>query len=959
MTSDEFKEIEDAFQKATAMTAPERAAFLERLALENAVLAQKVRDILAADSDGDTSLAAPIAGSIESAIDDIGKPWINRTIDAWTLKEKIGAGGMGAVFLAERTTGEFAQTAAIKIMMAQLVDETAERRFRAERQILANLSHPNIATLLDGGSTMEGLPYIVMEYVEGVRIDAYCDERRLSLTERLRLFQEVCNAVDYAHRNLVVHRDLKPSNILVTPQGISKLLDFGIAKLLEPGAYEITIAQTRDGARAMTPDYASPEQVRGEPVSIATDVYSLGVLLFRLLTGQSPYGSSASTSREIESAILESAPLRPSAALTSLSSDSPAASSEVGEQRSISAERLGRRLKGDLDTIALKCLQKDPERRYTSAREIAADIERFLSNEPILARADSWFYKTRKYVMRHSRALAAAAAVFATIAALVTFYTIRLADERDKAQLAAEKSSQISSFLIDVFKNADPHTAKGEEVTAIDLLDEGAKRIATLENQPIVQSELMQIIGDTYTNLDKEERAIELIQSAINIRRANGAFDPLSMADLYHDLGEAQRLSGKIADAVASYKLALKLRQENLPENHPDVIWTLERIGVTYFDERSNEEALDYLQRARNLAIGLDGDKEEDSLSLDILGNIGIVLDVMGRYKEAEPILRKTVEISEKLDGELDPNTIIRNNNLGYLLVRLYKYKEAEKIFSISVERAIKVWPKNHSQIARYIADRGAVLYRLGRMKEAEAAYVKAAEMVRDGDGESSNDYIDHLRGLGAFYTIAGQYRKAELNLMHARKLTVELFGNDNYQIPQIDIIRAKAKNMQEDGARAATILQNALLMRKKITANRLVIAERELGVALSLQGKYNAAEKQLAKVLLEQEKARGADNPALIDVLRERAANLRRAGSPGKAAPSAKRAYEIATQYLPKDNWQIALAAAEYAHTMEIAGDTEEARRIANKARRDLVVVFGEGDQRVESIDAFLTLMH
>jgi len=469
----------------------------------------------------------------------------------------------------------------------------------------------------------------------------------------------------------------------------------------------------------------------------------------------------------------------------------------------------------------------------------------------------------------------------------------------------------------------------------------------------------MQIIGDTYTNLDKEDRAVKLIQDAIDIRRKTGADDANVMASLYHDLGEAQRLLGKTSDAIASFKLALKLRQEKLPPNHPDVIWALERIGVTYFGERANEEALDYLKRARKLAIGPAGKKEEDSLSLDILGNIGIVLDVMGRYKEAEPILRKTVELSEKLDGELDPNTIIRNNNLGYLLVRLCKYKEAEKIFSTSIEQAMKVWPENHSQIAHYVADRGAVLYRLGRMKEAESAYVEAAAMVRDGVGERNNEYIDQLRGLGAFYTVAGQFQKAELNLSHARDLTVEVFGKDNYQIPQIDIILAKAKNMQEDGAQAEAILQNALLMKKKITTNRIVIAERELGVALSLQGNHDAAESQLSKVLLEEEQARGIDNPALIDVLRERAANLRRAGAPEKAAPYAKRAYEIAEQYLPKDNWQIALAAAEYAHALVMTGNTKEGRRIAINARRNLAVVFGEEDRRVKSIDAFLSRVH
>jgi len=376
MTSKDFGIVEEAFQQALELDGDARQKFLKIFRKDHPTLIDTLNNLLRADANNADTLAEAVSTSIRTLADEANDPWIDREIGVWKIKNRIGAGGMGAVFLADRVDEQYSQSVAVKILGSQLLDSNAAIRFRTERQILANLNHPHIATLIDGGVTDTDLPYLVMEFVDGMRIDEYCDTNNLSIKDRIDLFKTVCEAVDFAHRNLVVHCDLKPSNILVTDDGVVKLLDFGIAKLIEPEEFDMTIALTAAGARVMTPEYASPEQVRGETVSTTTDVYALGVLLFRLLTGRSPYGNEFTTAHEIQSAILDTDPKRPSTivseAPTATMLNTPSTPDEISSLRGTSIDRLRKSLAGDLDTIILKCLQKDAERRYPSPRDIAA-----------------------------------------------------------------------------------------------------------------------------------------------------------------------------------------------------------------------------------------------------------------------------------------------------------------------------------------------------------------------------------------------------------------------------------------------------------------------------------------------------------------------------------------------------------------------------------------------------------
>ncbi|MGH9162450.1 MAG: serine/threonine-protein kinase, partial [Vicinamibacteraceae bacterium] len=374
----------------------------------------------------------------------------------YAIVKEIGHGGMGAVYLAERQDGQFEQRVALKLLEHDTTRASVVQRFEQERRILAALNHPGIARLFDGGATSDGRPYFVMEYVDGMPIDRYCDDRRLTVDQRLRLFTKVGEAVQHAHRNLVVHRDLKPSNILVTANGEVKLLDFGIAKVLDAGVAHASAAHTN--TRVMTPAYASPEQLRGETVTTASDIYQLGLLLYELLTGRRPYGRYERTPHELERAISETAPLPPSTAVTGGDTsrdrrtgpvaDGEGSFPEIASRRGgTTPERLRRRLSGDLDTMVLMALRKEPERRYATVAQMTEDVLRHLSGLPVRARPDTLGYRTSKFVRRHARAVAGVAAALILVVGIAGYYTTRLAVARDRARLEAEKAAQVSQIL--------------------------------------------------------------------------------------------------------------------------------------------------------------------------------------------------------------------------------------------------------------------------------------------------------------------------------------------------------------------------------------------------------------------------------------------------------------------------------------------------------------------------------
>lgn len=450
MSQNDFQILNAAFENAIELTDDERLGFLNRFRARYPLLAERLQHLLDSDADDRDLLRSWIDHNIADIAKDKNSPWIGEDIDKkWRVIEHIGSGGMGTVFLAERVDGQFAQTVAIKVLSTQLLHSDATQRFRSERQILANLNHPNIATLMDGGTTDTGLPYLVMEYVDGVALDVYCQEQDLKSEDILKLLITVCKAVDYAHRELVIHRDLKPENILVTAEGAPKLLDFGIAKLLEP-----TGMSKGETTRALTPEYASPEQVLGENVTAATDVYALGVNLYRLMSGHSPYGDKHKTWEEVETAILEYEPARPST-LSFLSGENSDDAFEIMNR----FKYLDAQAKEDLDLIILKCLQKTKDQRYRSAHELAQELIRLLKHEPVEVRAGGWFYKARKFVQRHFRLVIGIATAVLMIAGLSFIYQQRVKYLDEKV---AEVESVNIQLIAPIFRPPEAQTSESD-----------------------------------------------------------------------------------------------------------------------------------------------------------------------------------------------------------------------------------------------------------------------------------------------------------------------------------------------------------------------------------------------------------------------------------------------------------------------------------------------------------------
>ncbi|MEZ5499084.1 MAG: tetratricopeptide repeat protein [Steroidobacteraceae bacterium] len=948
MTSDAWHKLETAFARALSLQGEQREIFVAEFAAAEPALGAELRRLLSADGDADAELVDPIAATAASLARERGDPWVGRVIGAWTITRRLAGGGMGAVFLAERSDHQYEQAAALKVMAAQLVAPEAIGRFKSERQILANLNHPFIAKLIDGGSTDEGVPYLVMEYIDGMPIDQYCDGKRLRVAERVALFRKVCEAVDYAHRNLVVHRDLKPSNILVDAQGNPRLLDFGIAKLIEADSARHTVAMTREGTRVMTPEYASPEQVRGQPVSVATDVYSLGVLLFRLLTGQSPYGANPTTPLEIARAIVELDPRRPSTAVSLTGSDA-----QVGEHRRVSLDVLRRALLGDLDNIILKSLQKDPERRYPTAEALAADLRRYLANEPVQARGDDWLYKGRKFTIRHWRGVTMTTLALVGSAAIAGYYTKRLTDERDRANLAASQAAQVSGFLSRLFDSASAFASKGEAITAFDLLEQGSRDIEQLREQPQLQAELQRIMGTSYTSLGFTTRSTPMLEAALATKEAATPRDELSIAETLENLSEAYRQQGQLEPAESYLRRALAVREAELGENDALIAHTQARIGAVLHDRRDYDGALAIEKQALEtfIALGLG----EDPAAIDVRGNLCNSLDSLGRYDEAAAMFAETIALSRRIEGEMDPNTLIRMANYGLLMTRQGRLDEALQQFDVALERGRKVWPEDNDNLAFMASSRAAVLKRMGHMSDALAGYEEAARITRKGLGEHNARYSMRLRGLGTVLLDMGRYQQADAMLQRALQLAIELQGEDGPQAAQLWMFLGMSSREQQRPAQAEAYLRKSLAHANRMTKYNQLNARSTLAAAISAQGRYSEAEQLVQQLLGEMIAVNGENSPVNIPFLSMAGVHYRRAGNLQRALEMGERAYRLAEPEMAKARWVAALAVADYADTLREARRPNDAERLYREAHVVLVRTFGAKDPRTRRIAAQL----
>jgi serine/threonine-protein kinase len=754
-----------------------------------------------------------------------------QVLGSWRLRRRLGGGGMSDVYLAERV-GEYSHQVAVKLVRPGLVSRADHNRLRAERQILARLNHRNIARLLDGGTTADGIPYLVMEYVDGERIDLYCDRHRLPLKERLALFRGVCAAVHAAHQNLVIHRDLKPSNILVTSDRTLKLLDFGIAKLIEVRETSHTVALTKADVRLFTPGHASPEQVQGELITTATDVYLLGVLLYELLTGRRPFEMRDVSLAEMERIICNQSPPLPSAVMNTRG----APPSEVprienaADARGATAQRLRRELAGDLDNIVMKALRKEPERRYTSADEMAADLRRFETGQPVIARRDTWRYRTGKFVRRHAMAVGASAVVVLLLAALATVMTLqahRVSQERAIAERERMRSEETAKFLAGLFEVADPNEAQGRQITAREILERGALRIQQeLKDAPETQANLMESIGRVYLSLGLSSEARPQLEKALAIRETLFQADHESKASNLGALGKLELAAGRLDTAARHYRDALAMNER--------------------------------LHGRRSLPV---------AASLEELGQL---LKVQGDLKGAEKQLQESLALFTEFEGPKSPRVSSVMNELAQLMERRGDMAGAEDFYrrALAIDRA--TIGNEHPQVVHNLHNLAIVLHSRGRLDEAGPLFEQSIDLFTRVMGEKHPDTIDALGNYGRYLIARGDLPGAEERFRRALQLSMEVRGAGHPYVGYDHVNLASILHLKSDYAGAEKEYREAL----KIYAGTLppdhqYIASAQTGLARTLLelGRLDESATAATRAITIWRSSLPADHPQIANV--------------------------------------------------------------------------------------------
>jgi eukaryotic-like serine/threonine-protein kinase len=840
ITPERWQRIQRLYERALPLHAEARAKLLVAECAQDATLREQVLALLIATNDDgtDIELDRRIARNTLPAEVTPG-----RVIGRYRVIRTLGRGGMGTVYLAERADQHYHQHVALKVMSRSLFHGEPAGRFRAERQILARLNHPNIARLLDGGQTDDGTPFLVMEHVAGVRIDEYCLTNRVSKRARLLLVQQVCAAVQYAHQMLVVHRDVKPSNILVTPDGVPKLLDFGIAKLLDPTDAGVTSPVTSVRDRVLTPENASPEQLRGDPVGTASDVYRLGVLLYELLSGTRPYRFAGCSISEIEKLISESTPVPPS----------------------VQRPELARDLSGDLDNIVMKAMHRDPERRYASAAALAQDIQNYLDGLPVLARPDTWIDRTSKFLRRIAIEVAGAATAAVLIATVLVFYTISIAGERDTANRERQTASAVAEFMMDVFRRANPNESKGNTVTVREALDAAARRIdIDLPDQPRLRLTLMRHITQAYNGLGLWPQAQDMMERAVAQERSTFGNRGVELARSLETLGHVYYNTSRFDAAASAFDEAMSIRKALGIEEQPEAIILLNSIALNFRARQQFARAIEYHQRAEALARALS--PQNDSVLGRVLQGFAMTYSDAGDQANSERYARAALPLTRGLivDGhDMYANVLAA---LGTTLQRQYKLEEAEKVHREFVARQTKQLGPDHLLVGRAQNNFGHVLRAKGDYADAERAYVEALRIYRLHIDTAQFDVAVAWHNLGTLHHYSGELERSLPELDQALRFKSEATGPRSPQM-------------------VSSLLEKSAVLRE---LGRLQDARAAFAVAQSIAAeKFDANDSRHALLLLEDGRLKLALGltAAAVNDLAVAVATLRKQGDPAKLA--------------------------------------------------------------------------
>jgi serine/threonine-protein kinase len=863
MNPERWDRLQRLFYEASGMEAQGRKAFLEAECPTDPALRMQVESLIL------SSTETAVTGVMES-LQFLAASAISVTagerIGNYEVVRELGHGGMGSVFLAVRADDQFRKQVAIKLMNVAIAGPEMLARFRSERQILADLDHPNIARMLDGGATSSGLPYVVMEYIDGSPIDEYCRDHGLGVAERLGLFRQLCDAVMYAHRNLIVHRDLKPANVLVGADGSPKLLDFGIAKLVRddgaPRTVALTsIALTQVSERLMTPEYASPEQARGESITTASDIYSLGVLLYELLAGRRPFEIAGRTAVEIQKTICDSEPRRPS-------THGP------------------RELRGDLDNIVLMAMRKEPQRRYASVDQFSEDIRRYLEGFPVIAREDTWGYRTGKFVRRHRWSVTAAALfllLLIAFGAAMALLAKRVAAERDIANTEKRNAEQVSQFLVDSFRLADRSGTQGRTLTAQEVLDRGSDRIfKQLADQPVVRAKMMNTMGEVYESLGLYDRAQVLLNNAL---QTHATVESLS------SLGQLADTKGEFGVAEAWYRKALAAEEKTSGPGSAETAAIEAKLGSALGESAQGAEAERLLRESLAVRRKLFGNNSAPVA--DSLGRLGRLKNAQQKYAEAEPLYREALAIRRRTLGPEDPETVNAIGDLAFVLNTRGNLNEAEKLQRESLALHRKLYGESHILVAENLAALGILRFNAGDYTEAVSLDRQAADIFRTALGPASPQLADAVIEMGNSLERMGRLQEAEARIREGLAMITGLLGEHHPETASaqhnlVNILHDEGKN-----AEAERLMTGIVAWQRNADAQSPALAFNlaALGGLKRSRGDFAAADRDYQEALIIFRKAFGerhstygraltslANNRISMGQLKEPEADLRKA---------------------------------------------------------------------------------
>ena len=774
-----WPEADRLFAEAMERPDSEQTKYIESTCGDDLELRDLVLELLRTERLSEGELEAPEASASRTFIEELAsQPPPLSEIGRYSLVREIGRGGMGSVYLAEYEGDGFRQQVAVKLLRRGVDTEDVLRRFVTERQILASLSHPNIAQLHDGGATDDGLPYLVMELVEGETITAYCDLHQLTVRQRLELALEVIEAVRAAHAKLVVHRDLKPSNIMVTSDGHVKLLDFGIAKLLDP---EAGTEHTRTGSHLLSPDHASPEQLRGEPVTTATDIYQLGLLLFRLLAGNQPYRTGEGPAARLQELTDRIDVPRPSTVMATAADPG-----EVARARGTNPAQLRRTLTGDLDTIVCKALQVVPERRYASVERLGEDLRRYLAGDTISARPATLAYRSKMFMRRNPWAVVVGLVIAVSIALYLfiqTRHTREVEAERNTAQLEAERAQEVQRFLVDLFASANPYlpadASLGRRIAVVDALDIGAERLETsLRDRPAVRASILSAISRVYQDLGVYERARPLREETLDLQRSLYGPSSRPVRDSLGDLATIRAEMGELEAATDLHDRRLTLALDADPQDDSEIADAHTRLGRHLWNITRPREAERHLLAAVALA---EGGSVPPLTEVESRRGLAAAQRSLGRLEESQQTARRAIDLAEETLGESSTSAALARATLAATLSTSGQLEEADAQFRVAIDSLEQTLGGDHGFLLSTMNNHAVLMMGNGDYAEAEALLNQISDIGERVQGADHPEVGDRLQNYAVVLTQLGRLEEARATFERVAQIYRDNFADDNF----------------------------------------------------------------------------------------------------------------------------------------------------------------------------------